>query len=266
LLCVGAALAFPSNPWPIDDKVVGGEEPAPHQYPFQVALRIPLPDGTAFCGGALISENYVLTAAHCVEIAGATEWQVTLGAHNVSDTNEVTQINRVVPLANAKIHPSWNPNLLQNDLALLKFTEPVEFNDQVQPLRLPSRSMMTELFVDEDATIVGWGKYNDSINSISPVLRHVTKNVITRANCNQWYLGVIQPTHICTSGSNGQSSCSGDSGGPLVYHEADGQPTTIGIVSFGVSFGCSVNYPPVFTRVTEFIVWISNETGIPLRI
>jgi len=265
LLCVGAALALPTKVHNDAGRVVGGEEVEPHSRPFQVAIKIGTPDGTAFCGGTLISTEYVLTAAHCADIAGALSFEVVLGAHNISDTAENTQVSVTVAVADALVHPEWNMAVLQNDLALLRLSTPVTLSDNIQTLRLPAKSLVGNLLVNENATVSGWGKYDDDINSISPVLRKVTKNVITRLACNSRYVGVIKPTHLCTSGTQGQSSCSGDSGGPLTIVEADGEPTQVGIVSFGFSLGCELGWPAVYTRVTEYIDWISETANIPLR-
>lgn len=82
-------------------------------------------------------------------------------------------------------------------------------------ITLPSNA--DNLYTDELALASGWGKPSDASSTISPVLREVNVTVLSNAVCGLVYFGVIQDSHICTSGANGRGTCSGDSGGPLVY-------------------------------------------------
>merc|ERR1712045_598160 len=106
---------------PSMDKIVGGFEATPNQWPWQVALFI---DNAWFCGGTLISENYVLTAAHCAD--GATYFDIMAGAHNVRESSEPHRVE--ITSFNGWTHPQWDPNTLSNDLALVELPLPISSN------------------------------------------------------------------------------------------------------------------------------------------
>ena len=114
-------------------KIVGGVEATPNQWPWQVALFI---DNAWFCGGALISENYVLTAAHCAD--GATYFDIMAGAHNVRESSEPNRVE--ITSFNGWTHPEWDPNTLSNDIALVELPEPINFNDYIKPSCQPAAS------------------------------------------------------------------------------------------------------------------------------
>merc|ERR1712107_531963 len=111
---------------PAQDKIVGVFEAEPNQWPWQVALFI---DNAWFCGGALISENYVLTAAHCVD--GASYFDIMTGAHNVRESSEPNRVE--ITSFNGWTHPNWNPNDLSGDIALIELPSPMAFNDYIKP-------------------------------------------------------------------------------------------------------------------------------------
>merc|ERR1711931_587107 len=98
---------------PAAGRIVGGIEAEEHEWPWQVALFI---DDAWFCGGSLISENYVLTAAHCVD--GASYYDIMAGAHNVRESSEPNRVE--ITSFNGWYHPQWDPNTLSNDIALIE--------------------------------------------------------------------------------------------------------------------------------------------------
>merc|ERR1711921_36792 len=112
-------------------RIVGGEEATEHAWPWQVALFI---DNAWFCGGSIISENYVLTAAHCAD--GASYFDVMAGAHNVRESSEPNRVE--VTSYNGWTHPLWDHNTLSNDVALIELPSPIDFNDYIAPSCMPS--------------------------------------------------------------------------------------------------------------------------------
>lgn len=128
---------------------------------------------------------------------------------------------------------------------------------------MPCASDKDDSLVGEKATVSGWGKDSDKATAVSPVLREVSSDVISRLKCNLRYFGIITKNHLCTNGKGGKGACSGDSGGPLTVTKEDNQKTLVGVVSFGIAFGCEVGWPSVFTKVSAYVKWINENTGIP---
>merc|ERR1711973_877173 len=240
-------------------RIVGGHEAEEHEWPWQVALFI---DDAWFCGGSLINENYVLTAAHCVD--GASYFDIMAGAHNVRASSEPHRVE--ITSYNGWTHPQWNTADLSNDLALIELPSPIDFNDYIKPSCMPSQGDTAD--AGELVTCTGWGKPSDSAGGISPVLRMVEdRPIISNTECNNVY-GIVGSGVVCIDTTGGKGTCNGDSGGPLNMKssvtKAGQQWKQVGIVSFGASAGCEVGYPAGFTRVEYYLDWIMSETGMKL--
>merc|ERR1711988_1212214 len=243
---------------PSKDRIVGGFEAQENQWPWQVALFI---DNAWFCGGSIISENYVLTAAHCAD--GASYFDIMAGAHNVRESSEPNRVE--VTSYNGWTHPLWHGNDLSGDLALIELPSPMPMNDYISTSCLPATGETPA--VGSLVTVTGWGKPSDSAGGIPPVLREVRDiPVMTNADCNAVY-GIVGDGVVCIDTAGGRGSCNGDSGGPLVQKvggkAAGDQWTQVGIVSFGASAGCEVGMPAGFTSTEYYLDWIKSETGMP---
>lgn len=184
-------------------RIVGGKVASPGQFPYQAALKISANDGNYFCGGSLISSQYVLTAAHCA--TGANQITVTLGAQNIRQ-QEPDQVNLVVKKGDINVHSGYNPQTIKNDIAILKLPNPVKFNNKIKAVGLPTKSDAKTSFAGSLATTSGWGKPRDSASSISEELRYVQTQIITQQSCKNIFY-VIQDSNICASGKQGKSSC-----------------------------------------------------------
>merc|ERR1711879_149390 len=244
---------------PSKDRIVGGFEAQENQWPWQVALFI---DNAWFCGGSIISENYVMTAAHCAD--GASYFDIMAGAHNVRASSEPHRVE--ITSYNGWTHPGWNHNPLENDIALIELPSPMSFNDYIKPSCMPMAGDTAD--VGEMVTCTGWGKPSDSAGGISPVLRMVEdRPIISNTECNNVY-GIVGTGVVCIDTTGGKGTCNGDSGGPLNMKssvtKAGQQWKQVGIVSFGASAGCEVGYPAGFTRVEYYLDWIMSETGMQL--
>merc|ERR1712179_632623 len=237
-------------------RIVGGHEAEEHEWPWQVALFI---DDAWFCGGSLINENYVLTAAHCVD--GASYFDIMAGAHNVRASSEPHRVE--ITSYNGWTHPQWNTADLSNDLALIELPSPIDFNDYIKPSCIPSKGDTAD--VSELVTCTGWGKPSDSAGGISPVLRMVEdRPIISNAECNGVY-GIVGSGVVCIDTTGGKGTCNGDSGGPLNMKSsmkgAGDKWKQVGVVSFGASAGCEVGYPAGFTRTEYYLDWVCSETN-----
>lgn len=230
-------------------KIVNGYPAEVGQFPHQVAIII---DGGTFCGGSVISQTVVLTAAHCAQ---GSQFQVVLGRQQWNGAGGV------VVLTSAKtVHSDYNPSTLQNDIALLHLPNPVTYTSTIQAVQLPSSSDASNTFQDENALVSGYGLTSED-SGVSSTLNYVDLVIISNSVCSQYYGSIIQNTTICASGAGGKSTCNGDSGGPLVLLNNDTY-TLIGVVSFVSTAGCASGYPSGYVRVTSYLSWIKENAGV----
>ncbi|XP_054732810.1 chymotrypsin BI-like [Anastrepha obliqua] len=245
------------------DRIFGGSVAQRHSFPYQVGLLLQRPKGLYWCGGALISDEFILTAAHCVDMAKRA--LVFLGAHEIKNANELGQVRIMVKRSNFIIYPTWNPRRLKDDIALVRLPVPIEFNERIHPIPLPSRSYEYKSFQNKLAIASGWGRYAMGSHAISNVLRYVKLRVIDGGTCKRSFPLSFRNTNICTSGKYARSTCNGDSGGPLVVRRKyTNKRILIGLTSFGSIHGCDLGYPAAFTKVASYLDWISDEAGIDL--
>ncbi|KAL3275028.1 hypothetical protein HHI36_019800 [Cryptolaemus montrouzieri] len=238
-------------------RIIGGGEAIPHAYPYQVGLSIN--NGISFCGGTLISINYVITAAHCGVVI--SEVEVILGAHNITE-HEKTQVR--LKGIDVIIHEQYDASLYRNDIALIKLNQSVTLSYAIQTVQLPSFSQAQQTYENLFTLVTGWGLVKDepvpSVNDISDTLQVVSVPVMNTDVCAEYYndddLIYITKTNLCTSGYQNKGTCKGDSGGPLVYDER-----LIGIASLGTT-KCEECYPSIFTRVGAYLEWIQKNSDV----
>jgi len=232
------------------NKIVGGEEAVENEFPWQVGLTRTF-SKTPFCGGTLISDRHVLTAAHCTAGQTADKIKVLVGEHNIRDS----VFNRV-DVASISDDPNYNSQTLFNDFSVLTLTQPLSFSRAVRPACLPFNR--TELYTGRTATVTGWGTL--SSGGLQPeTLQKVNVTVNTQQDCRNVYgTNSIGDVHLCAM-APGKDSCQGDSGGPLVVQE-HGKYALAGVVSFGI--GCArPGVPGVYARVTANMDWIIQTTN-----
>jgi len=245
-----------------DNLIIAPGTAPPHAFPWMAALLI---DGRSFCGGSLLDDQHILTAAHCTD--GAKKISVLLGAHNIK-MKEPERLLFNVSRDGIFQHPDYNPNTISHDISIIRIPEKIKFTesnrDVVRPICLPNRYLRSKTFVGEKVRVSGWGKPADNAAGISPELKNTTVSVMSNGQCRTFFRSLVTGNLICVATTTDSSPCRGDSGGPLIlksYNQA-GAPyfMQVGIVSFGGN-SCQRGIPVGFTRVTAFMPFISKITG-----
>merc|ERR1712045_776387 len=206
--------------------IVNGVEAIPHEFPFMAAL---MNRNRQFCGGSLIDERHILTAAHCVAHMSKYDVQnlrVRLGDHNIKDgVNDGSTVEKRVQRVIR--HKGFSSSTLWNDVAILTMEDDVQFNNNIQPICLARGS---NSYVDRKVTVAGWGTLSEGGSQPNNLMK-VDVKVWANERCRRSYgssaPGGITKHMLCASDTN-KDSCSGDSGGPLFI--CRGTCTQIGIV------------------------------------
>ncbi|XP_054715310.1 serine proteinase stubble-like [Uloborus diversus] len=239
-------------------RLVGGHQSPYLRWPWMVSLRVKKSKGFRHrCGAALLNHLWAITAAHCVHGYKIKDVRLRLGDYNLHTTDEPHP--HVEPEVFVIIvHPAFQPETYENDLALLRFRQAVKFQDNIAPVCLPvSLGDVT----GREGVVTGWGKLSERGKSPG-VLHEVHMPILTNAECEELYAetGIpetISDVFLCAGHPKGGfDTCKGDSGGPLVI-ENEGQWNLIGIVSWG-RICAAPKQPGVYTRITKFIDFINK--------
>ncbi|KAM4562523.1 chymotrypsin-like elastase family member 2A, partial [Odontesthes bonariensis] len=237
---------------PAVSRVVAGEDVSPHSWPWQVSLQSDSRGRwTHVCGGTLISSEWVLSAAHCIN--DRYNYRVELGKHSLKATEEGS-----IALMASKIiaHEDYNILLSRNDIALIKLSSPVTFSGTITPACLPDQGVI--LSHGAPCYITGWGRLSTT-GPPADILQQALLPVVGHDICSQleWWSVLATEKMVCAGGDGITAGCNGDSGGPLNCQNPDGSWEVHGVVSFGSGMGCDVlQKPTVFTQVSSYISWI----------
>ena len=244
--------ALSNDPRP---RVVGGDRAPAGSHPWQVALLVSgLADNVQaqFCGGTLIAENWVVTAAHCVDGGtSASGVAVLAGTLSLADTKAPrVAVKRIV------VHPNWKPATNESDIALLELAKPVVPGPALRPIGYAATSALPAS--GALLTVSGWGATKEG-GAGSTELLTVDVPVVALKACNdpRSYGGVVAGSMVCAGREQGgKDSCQGDSGGPAVMNAA-AEPLLAGIVSWG--HGCARPWKyGIYTRVGSFAPWVKK--------
>ncbi|XP_036278201.1 transmembrane protease serine 11B-like protein isoform X1 [Pipistrellus kuhlii] len=234
------------------DRVKGGSNVREGEWPWQASLKV---NGRHYCGASLISDRYLVTAAHC--------FQKTLNPQNytISFGTKVTPPYMQHYVQQIIIHEDYIPGEHHDDIAVVMLTEKVLFRNDVHRVCLPEA---TQVFLPGEGVVVtGWGalSYNGKYPTI---LQKAPVKIIDTNTCNskEAYNGLVEDTMLCAGYMEGNiDACQGDSGGPLVYPNSRHIWYLVGVVSWGIECG-KINKPGVYMRVTAYRNWIASKTGI----
>lgn len=237
---------------PSGERVVGGEFSYPGYWPWLVMIN---KDGKFHCGGVILDETWIMTAAHCVHRFSQYYYDVRAGVlrrRSFSPTEQVRYITHVIT------HPAYESTVMKNDLALLKLNAPLMFNRWVRPICLPEPRPPWGPLPGSRCTAVGWGTTKehglnpDNLKEVDLPILPACKNSIDN-----------EGEEICAGDLlfGGKDTCQGDSGGPLLCKIPIGHDRwyVAGVVSHGE--GCArPNEPGAYTRVALFLPWLVKNT------
>jgi secreted trypsin-like serine protease len=257
---------------PLTPQIVGGTLASPGEYPWQAALVTASqanPYNGQFCGGSLIAEEWVLTAAHCVVdfgiVTDPADIDVVLGITTLSSgptngsTGQRRDVAQVIP------YPGYNEGTFDGDIALLRLASPVTLNSSVGIIGLVEPANAALAAPNVTAVVTGWGNTlgqpNPGGTSFPDNLYEVSVPIVSNTTCNApaSYSGAITGNMFCAGLiAGGKDSCQGDSGGPLVVPNGSGGWLQAGVVSWGD--GCAQpNLYGVYSRVWNFTGWIDLQ-------
>ncbi|XP_025279874.3 kallikrein-14 [Canis lupus dingo] len=225
-----------------ENKIIGGYTCIQNSQPWQAAL-LAGPFRRFLCGGALLSRQWVITAAHCARPI----LRIALGKHNLKNweaTQQVLRVVRQVP------HPQYNSQTHNNDLMLLQLERPIQLGRAVRPITIASSCARP----GTSCLVSGWGTTSSPNVRYPNSLQCVNINISSDQECRQAYSQAITVGMVCAGvPQGGKDSCQGDSGGPLV---CKGQLQ--GLVSWGMEHCALPGYPGVYTNLCKYRTWIQN--------
>ena len=256
LLCVALVSFVQAD---ITPRIVGGEASS-QTYSWMVSLQTL--DGQHFCGGSLISNHWVVTAAHCTSGFSAEQIKVVVGIQNLNQPSEGETLN-VRTIYNHGEY--YIPDELDNDIALLR----LDSDSVYSPIATISESDFALVSEGELLTAIGWGALqnldpdlsDDELAALFPnALQEVELPLVSPSVCRDVYFGLFRQSDqpLCAGFEDGgKDSCQGDSGGPLIIYR-EGAPVLVGVVSWGVGCG-DQGYYGVYTNVSQYTKWLSTH-------
>lgn len=236
-------------------RIVGGSHTEVNEYPWLVVV-------SGGCGGSLINDRWVLTAAHCSKGRSPSSIQIILGEHDKSTGGESTTITRsVIQIVE---HPKYDGH--DYDYSLLKISGSIDFSQysHIRPICLPAVSN-TGYKIDHEgemATAIGWGR-TSSGGPVSNIAKEVEMTILTRYECQAAGYGV---SHRMVCAGTDSGSCKGDSGSALMYTNGTGTNPgenyeLIGVTSFGQGPCSTAEHPGVYARVSHELNWIIDTAN-----
>jgi len=246
-----------------DGRIVNGQEAGCNEWPWQVGIVSRSGNEAAtspFCGGTLINENHVITAAHCMPGKTPDNVAIMIGDHDLNNPEPAQRAYGVSAIYN---HPQYDDDSSQHDITVLRLSVKVN-TTKYSPACFPNFESGQSLH-GENGTISGWGAldyggdYPDTLQEVQNLIPIVNRETCV-TDTEPWiYESDILDGMLCAGGPDvGMDTCQGDSGGPLTHEFADNQYELVGVVSWGRN--CAKSYG-VYSDVAYYKDWIAPITG-----
>ncbi|XP_062412242.1 granzyme B(G,H)-like [Sardina pilchardus] len=195
------------------------------------------------CGGFLVSESFVMTAAHC--ITWGVNLTVVVGEHKITNQKSDTRI----PVKYYHINPGFSPETFQNDIAILQLAGRAKRSKSVQWISIPEKDK--DIKGAEVCSVAGWGATKTS-GGENNLLLQADVVIMKREECRKLWKRYFSEKMLCANGKAGV--CQGDSGGPLVCKNK-----AVGVVSFNEQDNCDKpKKPNVYTKISAYLPWIKS--------
>ncbi|CAL4113508.1 unnamed protein product, partial [Meganyctiphanes norvegica] len=227
------------------------------QFPWQAVIFFS--NFTFKCGGSIIGDRWILTAAHCVHGFNPYDFKIRVGEWQVNSFDEPLPYQDV-DIINIFTHPQFNPRNVHNDFAVLELKTSLVMQYHINSICLPNPN---QYFWGKRCVSTGWGK--DAFNgNYQNILKRVDLPLVEDYQCQSLLrrtrLGEyfnLDDSFICAGGEENKDACKGDGGGPLACQDGSGRYVLSGITAFGIGCG-NKDVPGVYADVAAFVPWITN--------
>lgn len=245
-------------------RIVNGYKAKLNQFPFYVFLDLIYPiyedKEQDSCGSAIISDEWLITAGHC--LSDAEKVIAHFGITRLKDISRPGHQAITITKENFQWHPHYIEFMSWNDIGLIRLPEKIEFSRNIQPINLPNTCESPEKI---KVVTMGHGVINNSMNKPSNKLLFASMKTLSLYDCRTSYpFLTFRKSIICVQNEvKMQSVCKGDSGSPLIRIKKSNR-TLIGIAVFTSEKGCEYGEPQGFTNLYSYLKWIEQLTGINL--
>uniref|UniRef100_U5EYJ0 Putative trypsin-like serine protease n=1 Tax=Corethrella appendiculata TaxID=1370023 RepID=U5EYJ0_9DIPT len=264
IVCGKPSTNIPKN------RVLHGQATQRGEYPWLVGIYTVSSSGHQFsCGGTIISDTIILTAAHCLKhprsqrIIQSKDLAIALGRYNTNDLTELSNGAKYVNVNDVIINPGYKRDTASYDadIGLLTTEEEITYTDYIRPICLWNEDDNIQNIVGKKATIVGWGRTEEG--SLSPTPRFTQVPIVSQEDCLRQspVFSTLTSNKTFCAGGQGSGPCQGDSGSGLIMNMND-QWYLRGIVSNALTSAdtseCDVDKYTVYTDITKFRGWLEG--------
>ena len=238
-----------------EGRVVNGSQSSPGSHPWAVQILLARSRSKIFCAGTLLTNRFLLTAAHCFNRVRPADILLVLGNIRSDGSNSPAQELRRIDAV--YIREDFDEETYDNDIAVVSMDRSVQFTTFIRPLCLPE---INEDYAGSVGTIVGWGRLSHN-GRLPDTLQESRVPILSQHTCRQssdHLAEEITDNMVCAGylDTPATDACQGDSGGPLIL-PSHSQKVLVGIVSWGIDCA-KPGYPGVYTRVGTYLHWIRD--------